>query len=156
MTDPTDTLVERVTFWDRVAVGEPDECWLWLGGRKSKDPRRAYGEVWMDGRKRPAHRVAWELHYGEPFPVGLNACHSCDNPPCVNPRHVFPGSQRDNMQDAVRKGRHDSLKRTHCPRGHEYTPENTRLYRGFRTCAICHRTANLADYHRRKAAQRGA
>ena len=87
-------------FEAKAPIGHDDECWPWLGAK-----RRGYGLIWADGRKRPAHQVAWELANGEPFPTGMHACHTCDNPSCVNPAHIFPGTRSDNLRDAVRKGR---------------------------------------------------
>lgn len=98
-----------VRFWRHVDVsGGPDACWLWTGSRKG-DASGAYGLLAVGGhghqKRLRAHRVAWELHHG-PIPAGLHVCHRCDNPPCVNPAHLFLGSRRENMQDMVRKGRH--------------------------------------------------
>lgn len=70
------------------------------------------------------HRVAWEVTNG-PIPKGISVCHRCDNPPCCNPQHLFLGTQSDNNLDMVEKLRHWNQKKTHCVRGHEYTPENT-------------------------------
>ena len=89
-------------FWAKVDKRGPEECWPWLGANDSK---RGYGTTWDGGRRRKATHVSWELHHGQPFPSGMAACHSCDNPPCVNPAHIWPGTQSDNLLDARRKGR---------------------------------------------------
>ena len=130
-------LAER--FWAKVQKGEG--CWLWIGGRRSPDANHAYGTIWVNGGNRPASKVAWELANGQPFPEGMDALHSCDNPPCVNPAHIRPGTPRDNELDAIARGRHRWVRATHCRRGHEFTPENTRwsherlrLRRKCRTC----------------------
>jgi hypothetical protein len=88
-------------FWAKVdRSGGPDACWPWLAGRH----RRGYGKYWLNGRTIPANRVAWELVNG-PMPTELRACHSCDNPPCCNPRHIWPGTDADNQADSKAKGR---------------------------------------------------
>ena len=88
-------------FWAKVdRSGGPDACWIWTGGRKG----RGYGEFYKDHRLLGAHRVAWELAIG-PIPNGLDCLHSCDNPPCCNPAHLFLGTQADNNADMVAKGR---------------------------------------------------
>jgi hypothetical protein len=86
-----------------------------------------------------AHRAAWEVTFG-PIPDGLFVCHSCDTPACVRPDHLFLGTLADNNLDMVGKMRHWKQAVTHCPRGHEYTPENTKLNVGGkgRRCRTCH------------------
>jgi hypothetical protein len=94
-------LLER--FWSKVDVRDPDECWEWQAARV----RQGYGRFWIGGHEGwniRAHRFAYELVIGE-IPWGLDVCHSCDNPPCVNPAHLWVGTKKDNALDMVRKGR---------------------------------------------------
>ena len=134
-------------FWPMVEKG--DGCWLWLGTKRGERP---YGMFWMDGHHRPAHAVAWELAHGEPFPAGMDACHHCDNPPCVRPDHIFPGTPSDNAKDAVRKGRVVPPLEPHrefCKRGHRLEGGNLWIDgRGGRHCRPCklehHRQSRIA------------
>lgn len=85
-------------FWSRVEKRDPTECWLWQGALT-----HGYGRLSFAGRRRPAHCVAYFLHYGFwPEPLGR---HVCDTPQCVNPMHVLPGTHQDNMDDRTRRGR---------------------------------------------------
>lgn len=128
----------QARFWAKVDRRGPDDCWEWLGGRGSTD--NTYGRASISHNvTRPAHQVAWEIRNGRPFPEGKVACHSCDNPICVNPAHIWPGSQAENLLDCRMKGRTNNPPKTHCSRGHSLTPENRiKVPRGTR-CRTCQR-----------------
>ena len=85
-------------FMSRVL--KTDNCWIWLG---FKD-KLGYGRFTFNRKTYPAHRFSCILA-GKPIPNNLFACHKCDNPSCVNPDHIFPGTQADNVHDAISKGR---------------------------------------------------
>lgn len=84
-------------FWEK--VNKSNDCWIWLG-HIDKD---GYGKFW----NYLAHRFAWIDSFGE-IPKGKYVCHKCDNPSCVNPSHLFLGTQFDNMKDMITKGRINS------------------------------------------------
>ena len=86
-------------FWLCVKKGKKDECWPWLRGRTGL----GYGQFCHDGIVEYAHRVAARLS-GMKI-EGVVVMHSCDNPPCCNPRHVGPATQQQNMHDKIKKGR---------------------------------------------------
>lgn len=86
-------------FWDHVDKSNgPDACWPWLHYTS-----QGYGIIYIDGRPRGAHRVAYKLAHGTID--GRIVRHSCDNPPCCNPSHLTAGSHKDNTRDMMAKGR---------------------------------------------------
>jgi hypothetical protein len=97
----SDKLIRR--FWDKVRKVGDDDCWLWTASVAG----RGYGQIKVPGERRQmyAHRLSYEIHKG-PVPAGLGVLHQCDNPRCVNPKHLFLGTKGDNAQDMQRKGRH--------------------------------------------------
>lgn len=118
-------------FWDFVVKTHERGCWTWTTPRR----QQGYG---MWGRTL-AHRYSWALANG-PIPEGLWVLHHCDNPPCVNPTHLYLGTVVENVQDMVARGRHyvPDLK-THCSQGHALEGENLRIVgvRRVRLCRTC-------------------
>lgn len=97
------------TFVD-LCSAQPDGCIEWRG---HKDPK-GYGRFTSHGGEVLAHRIAYSMHYGS-IPDGMHVLHRCDNPSCVNPRHLFPGTNQDNVDDKMRKGRAADLSGTNNP-----------------------------------------
>lgn len=92
------TVLER---FEEKYIPEPNSgCWLWIGA----DDNKGYGHIKVNGSTIKAHRLSFNLHKGE-IPVGLHVLHTCDNPICVNPDHLFLGTHQDNMLDRQVKGR---------------------------------------------------
>ena len=131
-------------FWTRVDMSAgPDGCWPWLGTRK-EDGR---GRLIIGGKFVYAYRYAWELTNGAEIPAGLLACHRCDNPGCVNPRHIFIGTHRDNNRDAASKGRTRNLP---APRGEiHWNAHNTdeQVEQARRLYATGMRQAAIAEFY---------
>ena len=142
------TIPVRERIWNRIK--KTASCWLWTGAKDAK----GYGHIHYNGRSRKAARVVYEMEVG-PIRDGLLLLHSCDNPPCVNPAHLRPGTQSENMTECAERGRNKAylLSKSSCLRGHPMSGEN--LYvdpRGRRVCRGCMRISDLAYKARRLAA----
>lgn len=125
-------------FTAKFTVG--DDCWLWTGARSSA----GYGQFWIDSRLEYAHRVAYELMV-ELIPEGLVIDHLCRVRNCINPKHLEPVTQGENLRraDIYDIGGYHSAK-THCPQGHSYSGNNlyVRPQNGKRECRACMRSSN--------------
>lgn len=87
-------------IWRYCTPGDPRECWIWQG----YEDEHGYGIACYGAGRIPAHRLSYTIHVGS-IPEGLVICHKCDNPPCINPNHLFLGTYLDNVQDMRQKGR---------------------------------------------------
>lgn len=137
----------EISFWERTSPEPNTGCLLWTGSLF----KNGYGQCRMRGECK-AHRVSWVLTYGT-IPRSKLVCHRCDIRSCVNPAHLFLGSQKDNIQDAVRKKRMAAQKKTHCSQGHIF--EGSNLYIAPKTkargCLICRRSSTkISDMKRKK------
>jgi hypothetical protein len=95
----------REKFMARVSTHPTDKnsCWLWMGPR-GKRKNKNYGYCYLLKPEQQAHRVSYMLFKG-PIPAGAQILHKCDNPPCVNPKHLRPGTPQDNVDDREKRGR---------------------------------------------------
>ena len=103
MTSIEGRLLERVDVHGPVPVHAPElgRCWVWTG----HTVEGGYGRMVVNGFSRGVHRISLAIALGRPLGPGMNACHRCDNPPCVNPAHLFEGSTQDNVDDRHTKAR---------------------------------------------------
>lgn len=119
---------------------DPDTgCWLWKGRLNSNG--YAWAQRGPGHPLRVVHRIMWENEHNAPVPKGQQLDHLCRRRNCVNPAHLEPvsGSENTTRQD------HANRRKTHCPKGHEYTDENTRMARGRRACRACDRERKAAQ-----------
>lgn len=131
---------------DKIEFEPNSGCWLWTG---SID-RDGYGRARYKGVPRRAHRILYETERG-PIPAGLVLDHKCRNPGCVNPDHLEPVTQAENIRRSPISINTINAAKTHCIKGHPLTPENTRPQSGGgRICATCRSEQNARCYQERK------
>ena len=132
--------ITRERFYNRFFEND-NGCWIWIGAKQ-----HSYGKMRFMMKDVRAHRASWMIHFGE-IPEGMSVLHRCDTPLCVNPNHLFLGTQQENMADKVAKGRigntalHNRIK-THCPQGHELSGDNLYTHKNGRYCRACRSIQN--------------
>lgn len=139
-----ETLVENPkTKYDR-RIDKTGDCWVWLGSRD----KRGYGRINNGkGKWKLAHRIIYELYVGK-IPEGLVLDHLCMNQPCVNPEHLEPVTQTENIRRAY------AIKPIVCPQGHPYDNDNTYVNPlGKKICRICTRMSGRRYRERLKVAK---
>lgn len=125
-------------------------CWVWT----AKIVRSGYGSFWNGVSQVGAHRFGYESLVG-PVPEGLELDHLCRVRACVNPSHLEPVTHQENVIRGVSPAAIGAT-RTHCPQGHEYSPENTNVRRRRRECRICINVQAAQRMRRHRARKRAA
>lgn len=127
-----------------------DKCWEWPGQKMDNGCGLIYGKT---SKHTLAHRAIWELVNGQ-IPRNAQVLHHCDNPPCINPDHLFLGDPAANARDMCYKKRDKNGKKSHCLNGHPFDDNNTHITTdGRRQCRICTRI-RWNNWYLRKQADR--
>lgn len=136
-------------FWAKVETAKENKCWKWIGAISSG----GYPKFSVKRKEVLGHRFSFVLHNGF-NPENLCICHSCDNRQCTNPKHLWAGTHKENIQDASKKGR---LYKKNCKYGHPLIDQNiwiTNRKRGKeRVCKLCRKKQSQLNYLRRKKCQ---
>lgn len=118
-------------FWAKVKKSSSHECWLW----QARLVRSGHGSFWFNGKTRTAHVFSWMLaHDKRP---NMHILHKCGKAACVNPQHLYEGTQKQNIQDSVAHGTHHQSAKKACHKGHPFSSENTRRGVMGRSCRKC-------------------
>lgn len=137
---------------------DKDSCLIYKG-ITPKGRLNRYPILCWNGKRYRGNRLVYLLANGS-IDDGKFVCHSCDNTYCLNPKHLWLGTGKENMEDMVKKGRHGAKYKTHCIRGHEMTPENVRWQRArlynktlWQVCLKCQTINQRRAHLRRKLAK---
>lgn len=135
-----------------ITGGAEEPCVMWQGYKDKK----GYGRLTYHRQSWGAHEFAYVAIHGS-IPKGLHILHKCNNKSCWNPAHLYAGTRSQNVQDSKRAGTfrnpivEQNKKKTHCPKGHAYTPQNTIIDRkfGWRECRSCENKRQRENYKKR-------
>lgn len=118
-------------------------CLIWNGSLNNS----GYPQTNYRAKTVRCHRMLWQIAHQVQLPKNVAVCHTCDERKCLEQTHHWTGTWQENLQDCAKKNRHTNGAKTHCRKGHEYTPENTAFTdagkgRKRRSCRICNRIRN--------------
>ncbi len=129
-------LLQRFEKYKYVSASHPG-CWLWCGNHYEN----GYAQTSINSKPMRVSRIIAHLFHGLDLSSNCKALHKCDVKGCWNPDHIFVGTQAENIQDCVAKGRHSETRKTHCKRGHLLNGTNLYIHSGKRSCKICRKAA---------------
>jgi len=137
------TLKNRIwKYTEDLSFFTDEDCWNWIGNMTD----RGYGTISFLGKPFRVHRLTYWIYVdfcqsGLIFKSEIIIRHKCDNPSCINPKHLLKGTQLDNVNDRETRNRSSFRNKIHCPFGHEYTKENTYINpnTGDKYCRKCHK-----------------
>lgn len=148
--NPTTLKNVKEKLMEKTIIDSTTNCWLFQG--KPRDAHSKHCRIQFNFKLEYIHRISAHIHWGYQLDSSMLVLHKreCPNPNCWNPDHLYEGDRRDNVMDSLARGTHNFLNQTttHCPQGHEYTPENTAINSasGKKYCKECNRLRAGLNY----------